>query len=54
MSNRGAYDSATVKFLRSVLDAQAAPIRWRLLLLWFAGNVAVSTLAWFLVSLFVK
>jgi hypothetical protein len=25
-----------------------------LLLLWFAGNVVVATLAWFLVSLFLK
>jgi hypothetical protein len=29
-------------------------IRRRLLLLWLAGNVAVSTLAWFLVGLFLK
>jgi hypothetical protein len=29
--------------------------RWGLLLLaWFAGNVAVATLAWFLVSLVLK
>jgi hypothetical protein len=27
---------------------------WRLLLLWLAGNVAGSTLAWLLVSLFPK
>jgi hypothetical protein len=35
-------------------DRRGRSTRWRLLLLWLAGNVAVSTLAWLLVSLLPK
>jgi hypothetical protein len=49
------------------MDENAGPARWDqigarsavrrsalLLLVWFAGNVVVATLAWFLVSLLLK